>query len=174
MTWNMDIRHSVYTIYYSSNGGMNWTAIASNLPNTTTSYTWTVPTTATATGKIRIFQLEAGHPLQNSTDNWNLVTPVFAVQSPSPVFSAEKGAGRYGLNLTPGFLVLKLREPSVRDARAEISDLNGAVLRSISLGQAAAGGQLVFPTAALPMGRVVFRVLENGNSAFDQIVVIRR
>lgn len=45
---------NTFTVDYSSNNGSSWTTLSSTVPDTARSYSWTVPSTATNQGQIRV------------------------------------------------------------------------------------------------------------------------
>ncbi len=66
-------------IFYSANNGGSWTSLASNYPNNSTSFTWTLPTTTTTSGLVRV----------SVKDTWGAVTSdqsnsVFTIQNAPP------------------------------------------------------------------------------------------
>ncbi len=74
--WHIIIAHDQknWDLYFSSDGGNNWTGIVMDLPVSQLSYDWTVPDTQTDQGKIKIV-------MDNNGFNYDDVSGAFTIQS---------------------------------------------------------------------------------------------
>ncbi len=52
---------NTFNIDYSADNGATWTSVATNVPSTSRTFPWTVPTTATNNGRIRVTCNSAGY-----------------------------------------------------------------------------------------------------------------
>lgn len=146
------------TIELSTNGGTTYSAIATNIANTG-SYSWTVPSTPTTQGRIRV--REAGF-----IDLAGISSSNFTI-SLAPSSSAASIAGR----------VLDREGRSVRGAMVTAVDANGSVFSAVSnsfgyyrIEELAAGQNYVLSARAKSMsfsGRVV--TTENDLNVIDLI-----
>ena len=107
ITYTIEKMHAVFDIDFSKDGGVTYETITRDLPKNTVSYDWTVPNTATSTGRIRVFQHETGHPRMTFTDNWNLVSPNFTIEAPTSISTPMKSRSSLpSISLSHGRLLL--------------------------------------------------------------------
>ena len=177
VTFDVDNAHggtAPYILHLSRNGGTTWDSVG-GLPGSTQTgektLQWTVPGPTTAQAKVRLYQRLAGQAVSNTSNNYNLVSAAFQITPGTPVlpFAGEKilsfrqAAGAIHLNLEGnGFRV------------AEISNLNGVVMRTLNIPYGSGMREFVFPTAGLPLGKAVFRLLADGQPAQNRVIVVRR
>jgi len=81
--WHIIIAHDQlnWDLFFSSDGGVNWTSIQSDIPVEQTSYDWTVPDIQTDQGRIKIVMVNNGSDYEDSCSDFviqdsptNLVT----------------------------------------------------------------------------------------------------
>ena len=65
---------NLVTILYSLNNGVNWQTIIANTPASSLNYTWTIPSTPTNTGKIKIVDA-------NDSSLFNICSGYFVIKS---------------------------------------------------------------------------------------------
>jgi hypothetical protein len=92
ITWNctqsgkIPLLDNPISLYYSTDGGMTYTAIASSLPNSGT-YTWEVPLVSTTTARVKIVAYNSiyGYAQDVSDANFSIVSsgPTVSVTSPN-------------------------------------------------------------------------------------------
>ena len=95
--WEIEIDHGPcnWDLYFSSNGGSNYQAIAIDLPKTQLTYDWTVPQTATQQGMIRVVQdNQNGAPYDDYSG-------VFTIEIPTGV--AGPGSQNLSYKLFPAY-----------------------------------------------------------------------
>jgi hypothetical protein len=84
-------------LYYSLDGGTNYTLIVANRPNSG-SYGWSVPTTATGSGRVKVVAFDgSGHSAEDASDaNFN-IQPTISIND---VSVAEPNAGTTSVAFT--------------------------------------------------------------------------
>lgn len=95
--WHILVDHGPcnWDLYFSSDGGSNFHAIALDLPKTQLTYGWTVPQTATQQGRIKVVQDN-----QNGT-HYNDYSGVFTIEIPTGV--GEPGSQNLSYKLFPAY-----------------------------------------------------------------------
>jgi len=91
--WHILIDHGPcnWDLYFSSDGGINYQAIAIDLPKTQLTFEWTVPQIATQQGVIRVVQDN-----QNGTP-YDDYSGVFTIEVPTGITGTESGLFSYKL-----------------------------------------------------------------------------
>ncbi len=85
ITWNMIGTSNSFNIYYSTDNGTNWNAIAYNYSTGTGSYAWTVPTIPPSTNCLVMVQ-DAAQPCMQDISALN-----FSITSPTPILLTPNG-----------------------------------------------------------------------------------
>jgi hypothetical protein len=96
----------------STDGGTTYSTLASNIANTG-SYTFTVPSTTTSLGRIRVREYDFANPVSISASNFSILAPTAAPVSVS---------GR----------VVNSRGKGVSGARVAVSKSDGSVIYSMT------------------------------------------
>ncbi len=174
ITWDVLIAHLATTlifVQYSNDGGTNWSNLTSvaSPPVGKKTYLWTVPSTATAQAKIRLQQ--DFQPASATSNDYNLVSGAFTVQAAAPISTFEKPKN-FSLRQSGDLLFLNLGGFASENAKAEICNLNGSVMRAFNI--SAGTNPAVLPTASLPMGQAIFRLRVEGEPVQNQVVMLRR
>lgn len=88
VVWDAEDHDCVYNIYYSPDGGTKWTVVALDIHQSTRTYKWKVPDSATTKGMIRVLQdNKTGTDLDGKSST-------FRVTGPSGILPARSaGAG---------------------------------------------------------------------------------
>jgi hypothetical protein len=174
LAYNVDINHAGTSIHvqYSSNGGTSWTTV-NTIPSSSgaKTYQWTVTGPPTTQGKIRIHQTQQA--ASNTSNDYNLVSGAFPVEAGTPILPfAVDAPGIHSVIEFKGALQVQYQGGEFR--HAEISNLNGLVLRSFALPSTGGRRDIVLSTAGLPMGKAVLRLVAEGKPASNRMVLIRR
>jgi len=74
VTWTTSGMIANVSIDYSTNGGSTWTSITSSTPNDGT-HAWTVPSTATTQGRVRVSDATDGTVTDMSNGNFTITVP---------------------------------------------------------------------------------------------------
>jgi Secretion system C-terminal sorting domain len=92
--WHIEIDHGNcnWDLYFSSNGGVNWESIATDLPKTQLTYDWTVPNSTTSSGEIKVVQDN-----QNGID-YDATSGNFTISSPTVVKNDQNSVNKYELS----------------------------------------------------------------------------
>ena len=105
ITWNAaGFNANDFTLEYSLNNGTNWTTISSTIPGTDRNYEWTIPSTFTEEGLVRISWNSTGLPTDQSLSNFTIMdAPAATTLSPQCngdmriVFGTVAGAASYDI-----------------------------------------------------------------------------
>jgi hypothetical protein len=176
VTWEVDNAHggaAPYVLHLSRDGGATWDSVG-GLPGSgqtgLKTIQWTVPGPTTAQGKLRLYQKLQGQPASTSSNNYNLVSAAFHVAPGTSV--RPFGQGKiFSFRQFTGAIRLEVEGSDFH--AAEISNLNGVVLRSWNISRGSESREFVFSTAGLPLGKAVFRLLSDGRP-YHRVIVIRR
>ncbi|MEP6796236.1 MAG: T9SS type A sorting domain-containing protein [Saprospiraceae bacterium] len=76
--WHIAIAHNTlnWDLYFSQDGGVNWTPIQLGLPPGQLSFMWQVPSTATTQGRVRVFQNNSSTDYQDESMDFTIQLPV--------------------------------------------------------------------------------------------------
>lgn len=157
ITWGAT-RINTVNIEYSPTGGTpgSWQRLASNVPAGRSSFTWTVPTQVTPSGKIRI--VEVGGPAIGETGLFSIVTPVPSVRVLRP------NGGETYTSGTP--IVIAWTASLVASVSLEFTSDGGASWRGIAgaTGLPATQGSFVWTAPAPGTG---YRVRVSSGGLYD-------
>ncbi len=175
VTYLITISHPAvnYMKYSSNNGGAYTISMQKTLSGTVggmQTFLWVVPSMASTQGKLKVYQAFSTNPEKNTSDDYNLVSGVFTIQTVSPIFqfSHEK---KLAVHQTSGALWLNLQVSGVA-GKAEICGLNGSVMRSLFI-PGNSQHQSVMSTTGLPTGKAIVRLFTEGQPSQNQMVFIR-
>jgi len=96
ITWSNTSFSAPVNLEYSLDGGANWIALANNLANTGT-YAWTLPTTSTTQGRVRVSDAADNDPTDTSNSNFTITEVPLA---PSNLVAAATSSSSISLSWT--------------------------------------------------------------------------
>ena len=177
--WNVTVPHNVSSyIYFSSTSTTSWgTALvtfpgSANLSVGFKTWQWTVPNRVTTSGRINVHQALMGFPLSDSTDDYNLASSLFTVQTTSPILGPPEQK-RVSARQSAGMLFLDLTGFGLNAATAELLGLNGSVLRSIPIPGQQGLQEVALPTTSWPKGLAILCLNTEGKTKLNQLILIR-
>jgi predicted methyltransferase len=143
---------------YSTNGGTNWTTIASQLAAGTGSYSWTVPNVSTTTAKVRISDYYNTSFNDVSDANFT-ITPAASITLTNPNGGNTLSAGN-NYNIT-------WSATNVANVNLELSTNGGSSWNSIVTNISATTGSYNWSVPATPTTTARVRVSSATNSAVN-------
>ncbi len=136
ITWSNTSFSDPVTLEYSSDGGANWSAIASNVANTG-SYAWTLPTASTTQGRVRVSDATDNDPTDTSNSDFTITNVPLA---PSNLTATATSSSIISLSwadnsgIEDGF---KIERKTGSDAFSEIAMVGPGVTTFANIGLAA-------------------------------------
>lgn len=82
VTWTSTGTVPFVKLEFSTNGGISWTEVAANIPNTGT-FNWTVPEVGTTNGRVRVSDSADGSPADQSDGSFSIVVINLTLFSPN-------------------------------------------------------------------------------------------
>lgn len=164
ITWTQQFGHNdgKYRIRYSKNGGTDWTDVEASWQGpkgdgAAMSYSWTVPSDATAQGKIHVNFIRGG-----LTDpDYNLTSGNFTVSASSGVRQAATEAGN-SVSFNPANRNVEVSFAAARDARVtlQVFDAKGKSLATLLDGPRKAGAHRlsIFSSSLAAGGPLLFQL----------------
>lgn len=152
--WNTSVTHnSTYKISFSKDNGATWAPVTEITGQDATSgektYSWAVPTEATAQGKLRVHQSFQGEKT-NSPDNDYNIFATFSIASttaiaprPATDFTASQAALTPSLTREGDFIAVRFVAADARQASVEVYDLSGALQKTVELTSVKSGANLL-------------------------------
>lgn len=147
LSWSASIDHnkSAYTVWYSPDAGKTWSTVKTGIPGQAAGvavvYEWTVPTTPTTTGMIRVFQAFGGTVATSPSNpgDYTLFSPVFKIEAATGVSRTTTSAAG-GSAIAVGGDVLEIRFGGLRAGAAflDVLELDGSLHRTVQLGSVGA------------------------------------
>ena len=176
ITWSVEVTHggAPMVVYLSRNNGTTWDSIAGVAGSAAAgmkSYTWTVAGAPALQAKIRIYQRVPPNMPANTTNDYNLVSAAFAFGPALPILPALE-VDFFSVRQFKGAISIHLQGSSFRSA--EISNLNGVVMRSLGFAGGSGAREIWVSTAGLPMGKAILRISADGKPPSNRIIMIRR
>ncbi len=101
ITWSNTSFSAPVNLEYSSDGGANWNAIASNVANTG-SYAWTLPTMPTTQDRVRVSDAADNDPTDASNNNFTITNTPLA---PSNLIAAATSSSSISLSWTDNSMI---------------------------------------------------------------------
>lgn len=147
LSWSASISHnnSTYTLWYSPDAGKTWTTVKTGIPGKASAvavvYEWTVPSSPTTTGMIRVFQAFGGTVATSPSTpgDYTLFSPVFTIEAATGVSRTTTFAERRSAFEVGGDM-LEIHFGGLRSGAAslEILEPNGSFHRTLQLGTVSA------------------------------------
>ena len=138
ISWDVTVQHVVSSyIYFSSTATTSWGTAIVTFPSSANqvghkTYTWTVPNRLTTFGRINVHQALMGFPLSDSTDDYNLATSFFTVQSGTPILLPREQKTN-SMRQSAGMSLFDYPGIGFYTPTGEFRGMNGALIRSKSL-----------------------------------------
>jgi len=138
LNWQVTVQHVVSSyIYFSSTATTSWGTAIATFPSSANqvgpkSYTWTVPNRITTKGRLNVHQALMGFPLSDSTDDYNLATSFFTVQSGTPILLPREQK-ILSVRSSTGKMLIDFPGIGFNTPTGEFRSLNGALIRTKSL-----------------------------------------
>ncbi|MDP4114528.1 MAG: SBBP repeat-containing protein [Bacteroidota bacterium] len=104
ITWQSTAVANV-NLYYSSDDGSNWNSITTNLTASNGTYSWTVPSTSSATCRIKIADASNSSFLDESNNTFRIWQPITSTFTPS-TGQISQSFGSTNITLS-GFIVVQ-------------------------------------------------------------------
>jgi hypothetical protein len=145
-------------IQYSSNGGVTWSTLASNVPATQGSFVWTVPTVLTTNAKIRI--LEASGPTVGESGIFSVV------DQGVPTVKVLKPNGGEQYTVGDPVVIQWSASSDLSQVSLSYSSNSGSTWNTIATGIPATLGQYNWVAPNAP--GTAYRVKIDGGTATDQ------
>lgn len=163
--WQEVLSHGSHDwdLYFSSDGGSTWVAIQEDISEETYSYYWTVPSTYTSNGRIRIVQDNAEMDYDDSSDD-------FTIRSVTGLEVAPESALKLYPNPASEILMIENNLPGHEDYTCILYDLQGTLIRKASFNGAQ---EFHIEVNDLAEGLYVFKLFShNGNKHERKILIM--
>lgn len=158
ITWTASGTSGFFSVDYSTDGGTNWTSLATNLNATT--YSWTVPNTFSSNCLVRVFDFNTPAVSDQSNATFTITAPLI-LTSPNGGESWQVGGPTRNItwvaNGTGTLLTL------------EYSTDMGATWNNITSSANAASNLYVWTLPNNPSPNCLLRVRDNANSCMSDV-----
>jgi len=125
--WREVLRHETlnWDILFSSDGGVNWDTVKSNIPLATMSYAWELPDFGTSEGRIKIVQDNVDADYEDISDDF-IISSVTGLNQPNEV----KKVKVYPNPITD-FSLIEFENPGNNSYTFTLYDIRGQQLRTL-------------------------------------------
>lgn len=174
IAWQIDVDHgtAVWDLFFSSDGGLNWTEIIKGLPKSTLSYSWTPPAYLSGSVRIRVVQNNTtGTDYESASGDFTILNAT-AVQDRHAAQAAFIFHPPYP-NPLNSVTVLRLSFPGAGPFSIEIYNLSSRLVTRFT-GKASGLGthHIEWHPAALPSGIYFCRACFNGTIITQRCTLI--
>ena len=162
LTWTAQGVSNYYNIDFSTNGGSTWNTIAFNQHITTNSYSWTVPSTITSNGFIRVID-------NNNTCKQDLNDLAFTIaNAPASIMVTSPNGGENWQVCSDRTITWSANNTS-GTFKIEYSSNNGSSWTTLINNYSSSNGNYAWTVPNTPTTQGLFRVSDASNASISDV-----